>query len=194
MKVLVACEVSGIVRDAFRSKGHQAFSCDILESDSPYHLTGDALDIAYTADWDLMICHPPCTHLATSGARWFKEKIANGSQEAAIDFAKKLWGAPVNKIALENPVSVLSSYLGKPNQIIQPWQFGHEYQKKTCLWLKNLDPLEPTKIVPRGEFVRTKSGKNLPRWYSEAPKKDRGAHRSVTFKGIATAMADQWTT
>ena len=148
MKVLIACEYSGIVRDAFTSKGHDAWSCDILPTESPgNHFKGDVLE-HLDKGWDLMIAHPPCTHLAVSGARWFTEgKKPWSLQEDALDFVRKLLNAPIDKIALENPVSVISTKIRKPNQIIQPFQFGHDVSKKTCLWLKNLPNLKPTKIV-----------------------------------------------
>lgn len=192
LKILIACEQSGIVRDAFRAIGHDAYSCDILPSDSPYHIEGDALKIL-DQGWNAMICHPPCTDLAISGARWFPEKIADGRQQRAIDFAKALWNAPIEKIALENPISILSSHIRKPDQIIQPWQHGHEATKSTCLWLKGFPKLHPTQIVGKGDRCITKSGKSLPAWYSNIPSsKNRSQLRSITFEGIALAMASQW--
>ena len=193
MKVLIACEFSGIVRDAFQKKGHDAWSCDILASESKgNHIKGDVLK-RLDEGWDLMIAHPPCTHLAVSGARWFKYK--QKEQLEALDFVKKLLDAPINKIALENPVSIISSKIRKPDQIIQPYQFGHEAQKTTCLWLKNLPKLKSTKVVSKGQFTIFKSGKKHPKWYADAlklSKHDRMKKRSETFKGIAEAMADQW--
>lgn len=193
MKVLIACEFSGIVRDAFKKKGHDAWSCDILESESKgNHIKGDVLE-RLDEGWDLMIAHPPCTHLAVSGARWFKYK--QKEQIEALDFVKKLLDAPIDKIALENPVSIISSKIRKPDQIIQPYQFGHEAQKTTCLWLKNLPKLKSTKVVGKGQFTIFKSGKKHPKWYADAlklSKHDRMKKRSETFKGIAEAMADQW--
>ena len=193
MRVLVACEFSGIVRDAFKGKGHDAWSCDILASESKgNHIKGDVLK-RLDEGWDLMIAHPPCTHLAVSGARWFKYK--QKEQLEALDFVKKLLDAPINKIALENPVSIISSKIRKPDQIIQPYQFGHEAQKTTCLWLKNLPKLKSTKVVGKGQFTIFKSGKKHPKWYADAlklSKHDRMKKRSETFKGIAEAMADQW--
>ena len=145
MKVLVACEFSGVVREAFAALGHDAWSCDYRESEIPgKHIVGDVLFIL-NHEWDLMIAHPPCTHLAVSGARWFKEKIEE--QIEALAFVKILLDSPIEKIALENPISVISSKIGKPTQIIQPWQFGHGETKATCLWLKNLPKLIPTNIV-----------------------------------------------
>ena len=184
MKVLVACERSGIVRDAFIEAGHDAVSCDLLSSDrGGPHYKGDVRDLDLTM-YDLLIAHPPCTHLAVSGARWFKDK--QGEQKNALEFVRWIFAAPVKRIALENPVSIISTQIRKPDQIIQPWQFGDEYQKKTCLWLKNLPPLWPTNIVGKGEFV-IHGGKRLPRWYS-----NRERCRDITFPGIAAAMADQW--
>ena len=180
MKILIACEYSGIVRDAFLEKGHDAISCDILPTDSTGpHYQGNVMDIIDNG-WDLMIAHPPCTHLAVSGARWFKDKQVE--QIEALNFVKILLGAPINKIALENPVSIISSKIRKPDQIIQPWMFGHGETKATCLWLKNLPLLKPTNIVAGREQ----------RIHKLPPSKDRWKLRSTTFKGIADAMADQW--
>lgn len=177
----MACEFSGIVRDAFTERGHDAWSCDLLISDSVYgkHILGDVRPYL-DAGWDLMIAHPPCTHLAVSGARWFKGK--EKEQAEAIDFVKMLLGAPVERIALENPISVISSKVRKPDQIIQPWQFGHGETKATCLWLKNLPPLKPTKIVDGRQ----------PRVHFASPGPDRWKERSRTLPGIAAAMAEQW--
>ena len=189
MRVLVACEFSGVVRDAFRARGHDAWSCDLLpcEADPQWHIQGDALKAIYSGDfyhhaqWDLMIAHPPCTHLAVSGARWFKEKRVE--QEAALEFVRDLLDAyPCKRIALENPISIISSRIRKPDQIIQPWQFGHGEVKATCLWLKNLPPLKPTNIV-EGRTARV---------HREPPGPDRWKNRSRTMVGIAEAMADQW--
>jgi site-specific DNA-cytosine methylase len=178
--VLVACEFSGVVRDAFRKRGHKAYSCDILPSDDPtYHLQQDVTEVLHLG-WDLMIAHPPCTYLAVSGARWFKDR--QQEQEKALDFVRTLMGAPIPKICIENPVSVISSKIRKPDQIIQPWQFGHGETKKTCLWLKNLPPLKPTNVV---------SGREN-RIHKMSPSKDRGMLRSITYQGIADAMAEQW--
>ena len=183
MKVLVACEYSGIVRDAFTSKGHDAWSCDILPTESPgNHFQGDILE-HLNKGWDLMIAHPPCTHLAVSGARWFTEgKKPWSLQEDALDFVRKLLSAPINKIALENPISVISTKIKKPTQIIQPYQFGHGERKSICLWLKNLPKLNPIKIV---------SGRQQRIW-KMPPSKNRGKLRSLFYTGIAKAMADQW--
>ena len=190
MRVLVACEYSGSVRDAFIARGHDAISCDLLPTDVPGpHYCGDVRDIIGDG-WDLMIAHPPCTHLAVSGARWFHLK--QQEQQDALDFVRFLMDAPIPKIAIENPVSIISSRIRKPDQIIQPWQFGHEATKTTCLWLKNLPQLTPTNIVGRGARHVTKSGRSLPEWYNLPPSKDRWKIRSATFRGISEAMADQW--
>ena len=189
MKVLVACEYSGTVRDAFIAQGHDAISCDLLPTDAPGpHYQGDVRDILNDG-FDLMIAHPPCTHLAVSGARWFKDK--QEEQTEALDFVRLLLDAPINKIALENPISIISSRIRKPNQIIQPWQFGHPESKSTCLWLKNLPVLVSTNILPLPESGRwnnqTPSGQN-----KLGPSEDRWKLRSATYKGIAQAMAEQW--
>lgn len=180
MRVLVACEFSGLVREAFIRKGHDAWSCDFLESEIPgHHYQGDVRSVL-SEKWDLMICHPPCTHLAVSGARWFKDK--KQEQIEALEFVKCLMSAPINKIALENPISIISTHFRKPDQIIQPWQFGHPETKATCLWLKNLPKLIPTNIV---------SGRSH-RIHEMPPGPNRWRERSRTFRGIAQAMADQW--
>jgi site-specific DNA-cytosine methylase len=180
MRVLVACEYSGTVRDAFIAAGHEALSCDLLPTDIPGpHYQGDVRDVLNDG-WDLMIAHPPCTHLAVSGARWFKDKQAE--QAEALDFVRLLLDAPIDRIALENPVSVISSRIRKPDQIIQPWQFGHGETKATCLWLKGLPKLTPTDIVDGREA----------RVHKLPPSADRWKIRSTTYKGIADAMAQQW--
>jgi len=190
MKVLIACEFSGIVKDAFKAKGHDAWSCDLLPTEKEgNHIQGDVLNILNDG-WDLMIAFPPCTHLAVSGARWFKEKRADGRQQQGIDFFMDLINAPIVKIAIENPVGIMSTHYRKPDQIIQPWQFGDEFQKTTCLWLKNLPLLKYTNIVGKGEFITYSSGRKMSKWYAE--KYGDGKSRSVTFQGIADAMADQW--
>jgi hypothetical protein len=180
IKVLIACEFSGTVRDAFTSQGHEAWSCDFLPSETPgNHYQGDVRDML-AEQWDLLIAHPPCTHLAVSGARWFKEKVQE--QAEALEFVKTLLSAPVPRIALENPVSIISSRIRKPDQIIQPWMFGHGETKATCLWLKGLPKLEPTNIVEGREA----------RIHKMPPSPERWKERSRTFKGIAEAMARQW--
>ena len=189
MKVLIACEYSGAVRDAFLANGHHAMSCDFLPTDSPGpHFQGDVRDILGDG-WELMIAHPPCTHLAVSGARWFKDK--QEEQKEALDFVRLLLDAPIEKIALENPISIISSRIRKPDQIVQPWQFGHPESKSTCLWLKNLPLLVPTKTLEKpasGYWAnQTPSGQN-----KLGPSEDRWKIRSATYQGIARAMADQW--
>lgn len=180
MRVLVACEFSGVVRDAFVAKGHDAWSCDLLPTESHgNHLQCDARDVINDG-WDLMVAHPPCTHLASSGARWFKDK--QKEQEDALEFIRMLLLAPIKKIALENPIGIISTRIRKPDQIVQPWMFGHGETKATCLWLKNLPPLTPTNVV---------SGRKA-RIHRMPPSKDRWKKRSITYSGIAKAMASQW--
>jgi hypothetical protein len=181
MRVLVGCEFSGVVRQAFRDRGHDAWSCDLLpaEDGSPYHVEADVLDVL-GRDWDMAVFHPPCTHLAVSGARWFKDKRVE--QAAALDFVRALLDAPIDRIALENPVSIISSRIRKPDQILQPWQYGHGEVKAHCFWLKNLPRLRPTDIVDG----------RTPRVHFASPSPDRWKERSRTYKGIAAAMADQW--
>jgi len=180
MKVLVACEFSGIVRDAFVAYGHDAISCDLLPTERfGWHFQGD-VRLILDERWDLMIAHPPCTHLAVSGARWFKNKRTE--QEEALDFVRLLMDAPIPRIAIENPISVISSRIRKPDQIIQPWQFGHGETKATCLWLKNLPLLQPTQIV-EGRATRI---------HRMPPGINRWRDRSRTYQGIAEAMAEQW--
>jgi site-specific DNA-cytosine methylase len=182
-RVLVACEYSGAVRDAFAKLGWDAWSCDLLPTDKPgQHYQGDVRDIL-SEGWDIMVAHPPCTHLAVSGARWFPAKRASGEQQAALDFVRLLLDAPIPHIALENPVSIISSEIRKPDQVIQPWQFGHGETKATCIWLKNLPRLTPTNIVEGREQ----------RIWKLPPSADRWKERSRTFSGIAEAMANQWT-
>lgn len=180
MRVLVACEFSGAVRNAFLQRGHDAVSCDLLPSDTlGPHIQGDVLKILNDG-WDMMIAHPPCTHLAVSGARWFKDK--QQEQADALDFVRRLLDAPIPRIALENPISIISSRIRKPDQIIQPWQFGHGETKATCLWLKNLQTLTPTRIV-QGREAKV---------HKMPPGPDRWKKRSVTYLGIAEAMSRQW--
>lgn len=180
MKVLIACEFSGIVREAFKARGHDAWSCDLFPTEIPgNHIIGDIL-CHLNDGWNLMIAHPPCTHLAVSGARWFKDKKVE--QEAAMDFIHKLRLAPIHRIAIENPISIISTKWRKPDQIIQPWQFGHGETKATCLWLKNLPKLNPTNIV-EGRKAKV---------HLCPPGPDRWKIRSRTYEGIARAMADQW--
>jgi hypothetical protein len=183
MKVLIACEYSGRVRDAFRKQGHDAWSCDVLptDADPQWHIRDDVLQ-HLDEGWDLMVAHPPCTHLSISGARWFKDKLPQ--QRAALDFVMRLLDAPIDRIALENPISIISSKIRQPDQVIQPWWFGHDELKATCLWLKNLPPLQPTSVVadPR------------PVIHHMPPSPDRSRLRSLTYQGIADAMAQQWST
>lgn len=180
MRVLVACEFSGIVRDALIAKGHDAWSCDLLPTETPgQHQQGSVLEIL-DMGWDLMIAHPPCTHLAVSGARWFKDKKRD--QAEAVDFFMRLAQADIQKIAIENPICIMSRIWRKPDQIIQPWQFGHGETKATCLWLKGLPLLKPTNIVEGREAKVHKC----------PPGPDRWKIRSRTYQGIAEAMAEQW--
>lgn len=180
MKVLVGCEFSGVVRDAFKKLGHDAWSCDVLPSEtSGNHLICDVRDVLNDG-WELAIFHPPCTHLAVSGARWFKYK--QQEQQEALEFVKELMEAPIPRVAIENPISIISSRIRKPDQIIQPWMFGHGETKATCLWLKKLPKLVPTDIVDGREA----------RIHKMAPSPDRWRERSRTYPGIADAMALQW--
>lgn len=185
MKILIACEFSGVVRDAFSRKGHDAWSCDLLPTESELtkkenkHIQDDVLNILNDG-WDMMIAHPPCTHLAVSGARWFKYK--KNEQAKAITFFMRLVINAIHKIAIENPISIMSTYYRKPDQIIQPWQFGHGETKATCLWLKNLPLLKHINIVEGREH----------RIHKMPPSKNRSKLRSITFQGIVDAMADQW--
>lgn len=182
MRVLVACEYSARVRDAFRRHGHDAYSCDLLEceADPQWHLQQPVEEILHE-NWDLMIAHPPCTHLAVSGSRHFPEKIADGRQQAALDFVRLLMAAPIPRWCIENPVSVISTAIAPPQQIIQPWQFGHGETKATCLWLKNLPKLKPTQVV---------EGREPKVWMMSG--KDRWKNRSRTYQGVADAMGQQW--
>ena len=196
MRVLVGCEYSGRVRNAFREAGHDAWSCDLLpsEDNSPFHIQGDVLPLL-DQGWDLGIFHPPCTYLAVSGLHWNKRDPARAAKtEEALDFVRALMSAPIERIAVENPVSCISSRIRKPDQIIQPYEFGEDASKKTCLWLKNLDLLTPTQMVE----PRLVDGK--PRWSNQTdsgqnrlgPSEDRWKERSRTFAGVAKAMAEQW--
>jgi hypothetical protein len=204
MRVLLACEESQSVCTEFRERGHEAFSCDLLDCSGEHpewHIKGDVLEII-NQGWDLMIAFPPCTHLAVSGARHFKNKIEDGRQQQGIDFFMKMVNAPINKIAIENPIGIMSSIYRKPDQIIQPYYFGDSFSKSTCLWLKNLQRLTHVKEkdsplfpemethVDKGEFVTFPSGKRMAKWYNEAS--GNGHVRSKTFSGIAKAMALQW--
>jgi hypothetical protein len=181
MRVLVACEFSGVVREAFRSRGHDAWSCDLLPAEdcSPFHYQEDVFGVV-NRGWDLMIAHPPCTHLASSGARWFSSKTVEQAQ--AVEFFEKLAAVPIPRMALENPISVISTRLGPPTQIIQPWQFGHGETKATCLWLHWLPSLVPTNVVDGRAAKVLLSPDSKGRWKK----------RSRTYQGVADAMADQW--
>lgn len=195
MRILIACEYSGTVRDAFTAKGHYAVSCDLLPTDAPgQHYEGDVFDIINDG-WDMMIAHPPCTYLSVSGMHWTARGLRDPQlTEDALEFVRRLMAAPIPRIAVENPISVISSRIRKPDQIINPWQFGHDASKRTCLWLKNLPLLTPTDIVePR--IVNSKK-----RWANQTdsgqnrlpPSDDRWKIRSETYTGIAQAMANQW--
>lgn len=189
MRVLVACEYSGVVRDAFAAKGHDAWSCDILDSESEgQHIRGDALEVLHKG-WDLMIAHPPCTHLSVSGARWFTEgKKPMFLRENALDFVKKLMAAPIDRICIENPVSVISSHIREADQTINPYQFGHKEYKRTCLWLKNLPLLKETdNVLEETRELPDKIANRI--WWLGSGK---GKERSKFYTGIASAMADQW--
>ena len=183
MKVLVACEYSGVVREAFSQRGHDATSCDLLPTEIPgKHIQGDVLEVIKQEQFDLMISHPPCQHLSSSGARWFPAKRADGRQQRALEFVQQLLDAPIPMIALENPVSVISTYIRKSDQYVQPWMFGHGETKRTGLWLKGLPLLRPTNIV---------EGREQKVWLM-GPSPDRWKDRSRTYQGIADAMAEQW--
>lgn len=192
MKILIGCEFSGIVRNAFTERGHDTISCDLLPSEKPgKHYQGDLRDILYSEHFDLGIFHPPCNNLAVSGARWFNEKIKSGEQKKSIDFFMLCANAPINKICIENPVGIMSNIWRKPDQIINPWQFGHTENKKTCLWLKNLPKLYETDNVK--EIMKIfYSKKEQNKIYYMSPSKTRNLDRSRTFSGIAAAMANQW--
>lgn len=182
MRVLVACEYSATVRDAFIRTGHDAMSCDLLPTEVPGPHHQGCVEDVLTDGWNLMIAHPPCTHLAISGCRWFAEKFADGRVDAALNFVRLLMNAPIDRWCIENPVSLISSHIRKPDQIIQPWEYGHGETKATCLWLQNLPRLKPTNCVEGREE----------RVHKMPPSPDRWKERSRTFPGIAQAMADQW--
>lgn len=220
MNVLVACEESQEVCKAFRERGHRAFSCDIQECSGghpEWHISGDCLPVLngncsfvtedgiehyQFGEWDLVIAHPPCTYLTVTGNAWFDvQKYGDKARQRyqdrykAIVFFTQLASASAKRVAVENPIGIMSSAYGKPQQIIQPYMFGDPAEKKTALWLKNLPPLEPTNIVKPPERVKFESGKSMPSWYAEAwnlPKEERAKLRSKTFPGIANAMAEQW--
>lgn len=204
MRILIACEESQAVTKEFRKLGYEAYSCDLLPCSgghTEWHIQDDVLKVINQEKWDMMIAFPPCTDLAVSGARHFERKIKDGIQQKSIDFFMKIVNAPIEKIAIENPIGIMSKLYRKPDQIIQPWQFGDKAQKSTCLWLKNLPLLQHTNIVDKGEFYEFISNtgklKRMPMWYYKALQdaktpEERRTLRSKTFLGIAQAMADQW--
>jgi hypothetical protein len=190
LRVLVACEYSGVVRDAFIARGHDAISCDLLPTDVPGpHYQGDVRNLL-NYPFDLMIAHPPCTHLSVSGAAWFEAKRLDGRQHEAVSFFMELARAPIPMVAIENPVCIMSSFWRKPDQVVQPWQFGHPEQKATCLWLKGLPVLRPTNDVR--DHMMTLPKNERERLHYLPPSADRWKLRSATFQGFADAMADQW--
>lgn len=203
MRILIACEESQEVCKRFRNKGHEAFSCDVQDCSGGYpewHIKGDVIE-QLNKGWDMMIAFPPCTHLAASGARHFEAKRKDGRQQEGMNFFMQMINAPIEKIAVENPIGIMSNVYRKPDQIINPYDFGDAARKPTCLWLKGLPKLRATNLgdaplfgemLDRGEFHTTKSGKVMPKWYNLPPSADRGKKRSKTFPGIAQAMADQW--
>ena len=199
LKVLLACEESQAVTREFRQLGHEAYSCDILPTSGrnpDWHIQDDVRKVLDNS-WDLIIAFPPCTHLASSGAAWFAEKRKDGRQQEGIDFFHLFTELLTPKVAIENPIGVMSSYYRKPDQIIQPHYFGDPYRKSTCLWLKGLPKLKPTNMVDMGEQITYKSGTTMPKWYADAwklPPAERSRVRSKTFPGIAKAMAEQWGT
>lgn len=182
MRVLIACEYSGRVRDAFRRRGHDAWSCDLLPTDAPGPHYQCPVEEVLSMGWDLMIAHPPCTDLAVSGSRWMAEKAADGRTNAALRFVRLLMASPIQRWCIENPVSLINTRIRKPDQIIQPWEFGHGETKATCLWLNNLPRLRPTKYV---------EGRDARVWLMP-PGPDRWKERSRTYEGIADAMGQQW--
>ena len=193
MRVLVACESSGTVRNAFAARGHDAWSCDLLPAEGQ-HYQCDVREVLGLG-WDLMIAHPPCTYLCSMGI-WWNHKRPERWQEtyAAAEFVKLLWDAPIAKVAIENPVGYLSNNWRKPNQVINPWQFGHEANKPTCLWLRGLPNLTPTKVVGKGEFYVKANGHRMSKWshITSGTRADRWKIAATTFAGIAQAMAEQW--
>lgn len=197
MKILVACEESQAVTCEFRKRGHEAYSCDLYETSGEHpewHYRRDVKELL-EQKWDMIIAFPPCTHLATSGARWFEEKRKDGRQQSAIEFFLMFTKTDCPRVAIENPVGIMSRIYRKPDQIIQPYWFGDSYSKRTCLWLKGLPKLVPTNMVDPGEFVTFESGKRMSKWMAEAYNlslEERSKQGSKTFKGIAEAMAEQW--
>ena len=199
MRVLVACEESQAVTIELRKLGHEAYSCDIKPCTGghpEWHIEGDAIKEAYSGEYDMMIAFPPCTHLCVSGSRHFEKKRADGRQQEGIDFFMKMATAPIEKIAIENPVGIMSTVWRPPDDIINPWEFGDEFSKKTCLWLKNLDKLMATKIVEKGDQMTFPSGRRMSQWMRDSWKLEQdetSTARSKTFPGIAKAMAATWT-
>lgn len=194
MRVLVACEQSGIVRDAFAARGHDAWSCDLEPSERPgQHIQGDAIEAAYGRQWDMMIAHPPCNHLAASGAQYWPAKRQDGRQFSAVSFFLRLYDAPIARVAIENPVGFIGTIFRKADQIVQPWQFGDPFNKKTCFWLRGLPKLEPTDIVTPTHNWGSNSYRGGGRKKSPLPSLHWGGQdRSRSFTGIAEAMAEQW--
>lgn len=195
MKILIACEESQTVTSAMRELGHEAYSCDIIPCSGghpEWHLQQDVTPLL-EQEWDMIIAFPPCTHLATSGAKWFEIKKKDGRQQQGIDFFMKFTNLKCPRVAIENPVGVMSSVYRKPDQIIHPWMFGDNINKRTCLWLKGLPELRPTNIVAKGEVAVFSSGRKMPAWYNLSPGPERSKLRSKTFPGLAKAMAAQWT-
>lgn len=201
MKVLVACEFSGTVREAFKKKGHDAWSCDLEKTDIPGNHIQDNVENHLNKNWDLIIAHPPCTYLTVTGNKWFKDEYKDRfptrqeDRKKAIEFFMLFVKSKSPKVVIENPIGIMSTQYRKPDQIIQPYHFGHEATKSTCLWIKGLPLLKPTNIVSKGEFITYKSGKRMTKWYADAAKlkpKERAKIRNKTFPGIAEAMADQW--
>jgi len=193
-RILIACEESQAVTKEMRTMGLEAYSCDIQECSGghpEWHIKGDALEVL-GQNWDMVIGFPPCTHLSSSGAAWFDKKRKNGQQKQAIDFFMRFAELDCTRVAIENPVGIMSNFYRKPDQIIQPWWFGDSASKRTCLWLKNLPKLVATNVVPAGEKVVYASGNSMPKWYVDIPKNQRAKIRSKTFPGIAKAMATQW--
>ena len=197
MRILVACEESGVVTKEFRDRGHEAYSCDVLPTSGElpfYHLQQDVLPLL-EEEWDMIVAFPPCTHLCVSGARWFKEKREDGRQQAGIDFFMAFANAKAERVVIENPVGIMSTQWRKPTQIVRPYEYGDNSTKSTCLWLRGVEPLVPTDVIPTTRHT-TKSGKSYDQWWWDTcmigDLKKRAEARSKTFPGIAKAMAEQW--
>lgn len=196
MRVLIGCEFSGVVRDAFLALGHDAWSCDLLPTEKPGpHLQCDVLTVL-DRGWDLMIAHPPCTYLCNMGIWWNHKRPERWKQTwSAVEFVRAIWGNTIPKVCIENPIGILSTVHGRPSQVIHPWQFGHQASKPTCLWLKGLPLLQPTRVVDKGEFYTKTNGTRMAKWShitSGTRKEERAKIASRTFSGIASAMANQW--